>query len=79
MKRLFMNIILLVIVLLLAIPASKFLSKIYFDDNQFVKEQSVINKKTIERLWIISELFFLKTPKINKNIIENEIKNSGEI
>ena len=39
----------------------------------------VINKKTIERLWIKFELFFLKTPKINKNIMANEIKISGEI
>ena len=37
------NIILLFIVLLLAIPASKFLSKINLADNEFVKGQAVIN------------------------------------
>ena len=37
------NIILLLIVLLLAIPASKFLSKINLADNEFVKGQVVIN------------------------------------
>ena len=37
------NIILLLIVLLLAIPASKFLSKINLADNEFVKGQAVIN------------------------------------
>ena len=39
------NIILLIILLLLAIPASKFLSKINFDDNELVKDQIVINPK----------------------------------
>ena len=39
----------------------------------------VISKSPIERLWIKLELFFLKTPKINKNIIDKEIKISGEI
>ena len=39
------NIILLIILLLLAIPASKFLSKINFDDNALVKDQIVINPK----------------------------------
>ena len=37
------NIFLLLIVLLLAIPASKFLSKINLADNEFVKGQAVIN------------------------------------
>ena len=37
------TIVLLFIVLLLTIPASKFLSKINFDDNEFVKGQMVIN------------------------------------
>ena len=37
------NIILLLIVLLLAIPASKFLSKINLADNEFAKGQVVIN------------------------------------
>ena len=37
------NIILLFIVLLLAIPASKFLSKINLEDNEFVTGQVVIN------------------------------------
>ena len=31
----------------------------------------------IERFWINFELFFLKTPKINKNIIDNERNISG--
>ena len=39
------NIILLIILFLLAIPASKFLSKINFDDNELVKDQIVINPK----------------------------------
>ena len=39
------NIILLIILLLLAIPASKFLSKVNFDDNELVKDQIVINPK----------------------------------
>ena len=37
------NIILLLVVLVLAIPASKFLSKINLDDNEFVSGQSIIN------------------------------------
>ena len=37
------NIVLLFVVLLLAIPASKFLSKINLDDNEFVTDQVVIN------------------------------------
>jgi len=39
------NIILLLVVLLLAIPASKFLSKINLRDNEFVTGQVVINPK----------------------------------
>ena len=39
----------------------------------------VINKTNNEILWIILELSFLKTPKISKNIIDNEIKISGNI
>ena len=37
------NIILLLAVLLLVIPASKFLSKINLEDNEFVTDQAVIN------------------------------------
>ena len=37
------NIISLLVVLVLAIPASKFLSKINLDDNEFVSGQSIIN------------------------------------
>ena len=37
------NIILLLVVLILAIPASKFLSKVILDDNEFVSGQSIIN------------------------------------
>ena len=40
---------------------------------------SLFNNSVIERLWIKLELFFLKTPKVNKNIIDKEIKISGEI
>ena len=39
------NIILLIILLFLTIPASNFLSKINFDDNELVKDQIVINPK----------------------------------
>ena len=39
------SIILLIILFLLAIPASKFLSKVSFDDNELVKDQIVINPK----------------------------------
>ena len=38
---------LLLILLLLAIPASKFLSKINLDDNEFVEDQTIINPKAI--------------------------------
>ena len=41
------NIFLLIIVFLLAIPATKFLSKIYLEDNEFVKDQTIINSETI--------------------------------
>ena len=40
---------------------------------------AVINKTNNEILWIIFELSFLKTPKMSKNIIDNEIKISGNI
>ena len=39
------SIILLIILFLLAIPASKFLSKVSFDDNELVKDQIVMNPK----------------------------------
>ena len=41
------NIFLLLIVLLLSIPATKFLSKINLDDNEFVEDQTIINPKAI--------------------------------
>ena len=41
------NLFLLLIVLLLSIPAFKFLSKIYLDDNEFVKDQTIINPEAI--------------------------------
>ncbi len=41
------NIFLLLIVLLLAIPASKFLSKINLEDNEFVERQTIINPEAI--------------------------------
>ena len=41
------NIFLLLIVLLLAIPATKFLSKINLEDNEFVKGQRIINPEAI--------------------------------
>ena len=40
---------------------------------------AVINKTNNEILWTIFEPSFLKTPKISKNIIDNEIKISGNI
>ena len=39
------NIILLFVVLLLAVPASKLLKKINLDDNEFVTGQQIINPK----------------------------------
>ena len=33
----------------------------------------------LARLWTILELFFLYTPRSNKNIIDKEIKTSGNI
>jgi len=39
------NIFLLLIIALLAVPATKFLSKINLNDNEFVKEQKIINPK----------------------------------
>ena len=41
------NIFLLLIVLLLSIPAFKFLSKINLDDNEFVEGQTIINPEAI--------------------------------
>ena len=41
------NIFLLLIVLLLSIPATKFLSKINLDDNEFVEGQIIINPEAI--------------------------------
>ena len=41
------NIFLLLIIILVAIPITKFLSKINLDDNEFVKDQKIINPKTI--------------------------------
>ena len=41
------NIFLLLIIILLVFPATKFLSKINLDDNEFVKEQKIINPEAI--------------------------------
>ena len=41
------NIFLLLIVLLLSVPSTKFLSKINLDDNEFVEGQTIINPKAI--------------------------------
>ena len=41
------NIFLLLIIVLLAIPATKFLNKINLDNNEFVKEQKIVNPKAI--------------------------------
>jgi len=41
------NIILLFVVLLLAVPASKLLKKINLDDNEFVTGQQIINPKKV--------------------------------
>ena len=82
------NIILLFIVLLLAIPASKFLSKINLNDNEFVTGQVVINPiakspKVIERtmeIKLIAEVdsllewnFKVLQDTINVKIGENKI------
>jgi len=82
------NIILLFIVLLLAIPASKFLSKININDNEFVTGQAVINPKAkspkvIERtmeIKLIAEVdsllewdFKVLQDTINVKIGENKI------
>jgi len=37
------NLLLLILVLFLAVPVSKFLSKVNLDDNEFVKDQVIIN------------------------------------
>jgi len=44
---LIVNVFLLLIVMLISIPASKFLSKISLDDNEFVKGQKIINPEAI--------------------------------
>ena len=82
------NIILLFIILLLAIPVSKFLSKINIDDNEFVIGQAVINPKAkspkvIERtmeIKLIAEVdsllewdFKVLQDTINVKIGENKI------
>ena len=82
------NIILLLIVLLLAIPASKFLSKINLADNEFVTGQAVINPnakspKVIDRTMeinLIAEVdsllewdFKVLQDTINVKIGENKI------
>ena len=82
------NIILLLIVLLLAIPASKFLSKINLADNEFVTGQAVINPnakspKVIDRIMkiqLIAEVdsllewdFRVLQDTINVKIGENKI------
>ena len=82
------NIILLLIVLLLAIPASKFLSKINLADNEFVTGQAVINPnakspKVIDRtmeIKLIAEVdsllewdFKVLQDTINVKIGENKI------
>ena len=41
------NIFLISLIVMLAIPAYKFLSNINLDDNEFVKKQKIINPKTI--------------------------------
>ena len=82
------NIILLLIVLLLAIPASKFLSKINLADNEFVTGQAVINPnakspKVIDRtmeIKLVAEVdsllewdFRVLQDTINVKIGENKI------
>ena len=82
------NIILLFTVLLLAIPASKFLSKINLEDNEFVTDQVVINPnakspKVIDRTMAIEFIaevdsllewdFRVLQDTINVKIGENKI------
>ena len=52
------NIFLLLIVLLLSIPATKFLSKINLDDNEFVEDQTIINPKAISPKIIDRKIIF---------------------
>jgi len=79
------NIILLLTILLLAIPASKYLSKINFDDNEFVENQIVVNPKS-ESSKIIERTMQIKlVAEVNsllnwnfKSLQENITVNIGE-
>ena len=47
------------------------------EKKRIADEKKAIKKVIKERLKVNCELFFLKTPKINKNIIDNETNISG--
>ena len=67
------NIFLLLIVLLLAIPASKFLSKINLVDNEFVKSQRIINPEAISPKIIDRTISFNFVAKVDSSL-EWELK-----
>ena len=62
------NLFLLLIVLLLSIPAFKFLSKIYLDDNEFVKDQAIINPKAISPKIIDRKMTINMVAKVDSSL-----------
>ena len=62
------NIFLLLIVLLLSIPAFKFLSKIYLDDNEFVKDQTIINPEAISPKIIDRKMTINMVAKVDSSL-----------
>ena len=62
------NIVLLLIVFLLAVPVSKFLSKINFDDNEFVKGQTVINPNAVSPKIIDRKINIKFIAKVNNSL-----------
>ena len=72
------NIFLLLIVLLLSIPAFKFLSKIYLDDNEFVKDQTIINPEAISPKIIDRKMIIKFVAKVDSSL-EWEFKSLQDI
>ena len=62
------NIFLLLIVLLLSIPAFKFLSKIYLDDNEFVKNQAINNPEAISPKIIDRKMTINMVAKVDSSL-----------
>ena len=62
------NIVLLLIVFLLAVPVSKFLSKINFEDNEFVKGQTVINPNAVSPKIIDRKINIKFIAKVNNSL-----------